>query len=103
MALSDARPQSVVIFDLPGNDSDGLGFRERIAACYRFARHNGWHVAEVCDVSERICRDELERAVAICKYTDAGLLVYRAEFIARRVIGNTKLLGVTAMPDGIAS
>jgi hypothetical protein len=99
MTARDSRPQSVVIFDRPGKDLGGLGIRERIAACYRFARRNGWHVTEVCDASELTCRAELSRAVAICAHTGAGLLVYRAESIARSPLGDTEVLGVMAV-DG---
>jgi hypothetical protein len=99
MTLRDSRPQIVVILDLPGTDPGGLGIRERIAACYRFARHNGLHVAEVCDASDRTYHDEFERAVAICKHTGAGLLVYRVESITRRALGSTKGLGVIALAE----
>ena len=103
MTLRDSRPQIVVILDLPGTDPGGFGIRERIAACYRFARHNGWNVAEVCDASDRTCHGELERAVAICKHTGAGLLVYRVESITRRALGNTKVLGVMPLVEGVTS
>lgn len=102
MTLRDPKPLSVVILDLPGIDLGGLGIRERIAACYRFARHNGWHVAEVCDASERGSCAELERAVAICKHTGARLLVYRAESIARRTLGSTPLLDTSPMTGRLA-
>jgi hypothetical protein len=101
MALSDPRPQIVVILDLPGTDPGGLGIRERIAACYRFARHNGWHVAEVCDASDRTCHDEFVRAIAICKHTGAELLVYRVESITRRALGSTKVLGVMTLDEAV--
>lgn len=97
MTLHQVRPLSVVILDLPGGDLGGLGIRERIAACYRFARHNGWHVAEVCDASDRTSRAELDRAVAICKRTDSKLLVYRVESIARRALGSTPVLDTSAL------
>lgn len=103
MTQRDSRPQIVVILDLPGTDPGGLGIRERIAACYRFARRNGWHVTEVCDASDRTYLDELERAVAICNHTGAGLLVYRVESITRRALGGTKVLGVMALAEGAAS
>lgn len=84
MTRGDVELRNVVIFDKPGDDHGGLGIRERIAACYRFARRNGWQVTEVCDTDGRTSRAELERAVAICAHTGAGLLVYRAELLGRR-------------------
>jgi len=103
MTQVHAQPQHVVIFDKPSNDHSGLGIRERIAACYRFARCNGWQVTAVCDTSGRTSRAELERAVAICARTGAGLLVYRAELINRGCLGSTLVLNACAMPGSAAS
>ena len=103
MTARDLRPQSVVIFVRPGNDPGGLGIRERVAACYRFARRHDWQVAEVCDTSERTCPDELKRAVAICAHTGARLLVYRREQFMRHAVGNTKVVGVVALAERATS
>lgn len=92
----------MVIFDRPGQGQGVLGIRERIAACYRFARRNGWCVTEVCDTSGRASRAELERAIAICARTGAGLLVYRAEMIGRHLLGDIVVLDACA-PTGAAT
>jgi hypothetical protein len=92
MTQGNTGPRRVVIFDRPGSDRGGLGLRERIAACYRFARSNGWSVTEVCDGTGRTAAAELDRAVIICKRTGAGLLVYRAELLGRHRIGATPVV-----------
>ena len=103
MTLGNAQLRHVVIFDKPGKDHGGLGIRERIAACYRFARRNGWQVTEVCDTAGRTSRAELERAVAICNHTGACLLVYRVELISRGRLGSTLVLDTFASVGCVAS
>jgi hypothetical protein len=71
-----AQLKHVVIFDKPSDDQSGLGIG-------------------------RTPRAELERAVAICRRTGAGLLVYRNEAINQACLSGALGLNACATSGGV--